>query len=670
LLAVLSLQSLTRVRRVIGATCLAAVLVSLYGFFQAAGHDWFSWDIRTTRVFSSLANATYLAGFLILVLPVAVAVGWPASKREEPNGSKGRSWSAGALAVMFTAPAGIMLICLYLSVSLAPLIGLLFGVYVAVLLVLFRGGKGLLRRAAPWGIAGLLLVGAVGVLAYRGLPEVQQRRVQMVLRLQDPYGKERQIQRQIALGLFREQPIIGKGYGTFRIHSLERLAPAWYTELGKSSEKMLVPSYAHNEYLQVLAGTGLIGGLIFFGLLVSFYGTASRVALRHPDQGWSRLGTGIVAGGTAFLFQNFFGVTFRQTGVVTFFWLWLAVIAVAAAWLPTSSEEQLAPRLREVRFRPFPSARLAVVGLLLALLSAGVASLTVRTVKTGVTLNRAKTAARAGMFEQAAKLADEVIRLTPQSAIAYYLSAYAWGQLGDYEKSLAANKEALLLLPGNASVYYNLGVTYKELGRLEEAERSYQRAIELMPTSVNHQAAMAELLVEQGKLDRALPYAQEAARLAPSNPECYLLLAQVQLGRGELAEAVDHLEQAARLKPRDATLWQQFAEAALELEKYDRALWACRRGIRLDPNSPRAYNVEGVILFRRGRYAPARESFSRALALDAGYHQARLNLANAYVKLHEYRKAEQQFQRLAKTAPDTPQGKVAAEKLRKVRPAR
>ena len=57
-LAIVSLRTIGQVRRVVGAACLAAVVVCIYGFMQAAGRDPISWATPTTRIFSFLGNAT------------------------------------------------------------------------------------------------------------------------------------------------------------------------------------------------------------------------------------------------------------------------------------------------------------------------------------------------------------------------------------------------------------------------------------------------------------------------------------------------------------------------------------------------------------------------------------------------------------------------------------
>lgn len=77
-LALASLRRMVQVRRVVAAACAAAVPIVIYAFMQAAGADPIDWATTSTgRVFSFLANPTYLGSYLALLIPVAIAVGWP-----------------------------------------------------------------------------------------------------------------------------------------------------------------------------------------------------------------------------------------------------------------------------------------------------------------------------------------------------------------------------------------------------------------------------------------------------------------------------------------------------------------------------------------------------------------------------------------------------------------
>src|SRR5574340_1114578 len=129
---------------------------------------------------------------------------------------------------------------------------------------------------------------------------------------------------------------------------------------------MLVPGYAHNEYLQVLADLGLIGGISFLALILGALGLAVWLAAKHPDGRWATLCLGISAAMTAFLFQNFFGVTFRQAGAVTFYWLWLGLLTLAWASLPRLGSGGPDPDLKVLRFHRLPAWGLAPAAAVLA----------------------------------------------------------------------------------------------------------------------------------------------------------------------------------------------------------------------------------------------------------------------------------------------------------------
>ena len=514
-LVIMAIRDMRQVRRLLGVAAAAGILVSVYSFVQRAGRDPIPWHEEGARVFSFLGNPTYLAGYLVLLLPLMIAVGMPAAESREGE----RSGRRIASSVSFFLVAATMLLSLYLTVSLSPTIGLGLGAVLALALAIARNW-GRFRRLHVVGfvLAGVFAAGLF-LTVYASLPERHQRRIQKVLHFTDPYGKERSMIQKTGADIFGEHPVFGTGYGTYRIYALERLAPGWYADLGKSTRKMLVPNYAHNEYIQVLAGTGVIGGAFFFIMLGLAYWVGLRAALRHGSPDWARIAMAVIAGMTAFLFQNYFGVTFRQPGTVTFFWLSLGLLTLAGAGVGTTDGDQsLAPRLRQWHFRKLSPGAVASVAAVLACVLLFVGSVLLGQVRAGILVKRADSAAKRREFQTAGMLAQEAIKADPYSVLGYYVGAYAWGSLGDHEKSLEANQKALSLLPGNASVYYNIGVNYKELGRFDEAREAFDKAIELMPTAERHYAAMAELLLEDGKMEEALSYAREAIELKPKDP--------------------------------------------------------------------------------------------------------------------------------------------------------
>jgi tetratricopeptide (TPR) repeat protein/O-antigen ligase len=638
-LVILSIREARQARRLIGVAAVAALAVAAYALVQKSGTDFWPWEAKGGRVFSFLGNATFLASYTVLVAPLLVAVAWPGREGGAHPGEVPFRDSVAFSIILWIAAAS-MLLTLYLTVSLSPIIGLALGGLLASALVLFRGDWPAVRRAMPWLIIALLLLGAFGAIGYRYLPQKQQRRIQSVLRLKDPAGSERAVQWRAGYELFRERPLLGRGYGTYWIHSLERLAPVWYTDLGKSAERMFVPSYAHNECLQVLAGTGLVGGILFIALLAAAFGTALGVARRHPEEQWRRLGLAITAAMTAFLFQNFFGVTFRQPGAVTFFWLALGLATVSAAGIPAAEEESVdGPRTRDLRFGRLSGGPLAMVAAGLLAISGVLCWLTARPVKANIMIKGAEKLAKSGRHADAAKLADEAIRLNPWDLRAHYMSAFAWGSLGNHEKSLAANKKSLELLPGNASVYYNLGVSYGALGRFKEARESFESAVELAPTNAGHHSALAEVLLKQGEYDAALEHANEAIRLAPKNPDLYASAADVEYARGNLDAAADYLRRATKVAPKESEPRKELVAMLALAGDEEEALRACRRWVRSGATSEDAHKTLVGLLVRVGEERKALHACRQWLRWDATSADAHEALVDLLVRVGEERKA-------------------------------
>jgi len=513
--------------------------------------------------------------------------------------------------------------------------------------------------------AGLFLI------SYSRLPKGQRQRISTVLSLKDPYGTERKVIRDVGWDIYRKHPLTGTGYGTYRIVSLESVSPRWYLELHKSATQMLVPNYAHNEYIQVLAGTGIVGGALFVLMLGAAYCVAFRVSLRHPQLAWSRLGVAVLAGVTAFLFQNLFGVTFRTPGAVTFFWLALGFLAVANAGVPrverSGHAEDPLPRLRMRAFLPLPAPGLALVFLALAATNILLGKMLVDIALGGVLAKQAEQRSKAGRFEEAVEYGKRAIALSPYNVHAYYITGYAVGALGDHEQSLDLNKQALGLLPGNGSVYYNLGVNYKELGDFEQAEESFRRAIELMPTAVRHHAALAELLIARGRLDEALAQATKAAELAPKNAEVYELLSRIEARRERPNESFDYLMKAAVLSKDDVDLWKRCTRIALEMQKWEDCRTCSAKWLKYDPYSVEAQKLLGISYFNLQNFRAARNRLQTVVKAQPEEPSVRLMLAYCYSELGAQRKAKRELKQVIRLAPDSYSAAVARALLKRFR---
>jgi O-antigen ligase len=227
-------------------------------------------------------DANFWARSLALTLPLALSW-WAASRRALAR------WAAGAAALAIG-------LGLYLTQSRGGLVA----VSMAVVLWLVLAGRRYVRllKFAPIVAAVLLIVPGVGsrLITLTEIDDAQQG-------AGDPSLQGRVGAQEAGIGMFFAEPILGVGFGEFRL-----TVPEVQRDLGIRAEVL----DAHNLIIEIAAESGLIG-LAAWALFLGFgVFAALRVLLlsrqRDPgDDDWNRLmAAGIVSGMMAWLAASIF----------------------------------------------------------------------------------------------------------------------------------------------------------------------------------------------------------------------------------------------------------------------------------------------------------------------------------------------------------------------------
>lgn len=175
---------------------------------------------------------------------------------------------------LWLLPAVWLMIFLHILAVRSGLMALYLSLGFLLLRMVFSSGKIL-----P-GLSGLLLMVILPLLAWRFLPSVQAKVGYMLYDI-DQFRKGevnlyadsgRLASWQVGWEIFREQPWTGTGIGYLRAAVAKKYA-LLYPEVA-------VPLMPHNQYISVLAGTGVFGLLIF--LLALLYPFRFRGYRRDP----------------------------------------------------------------------------------------------------------------------------------------------------------------------------------------------------------------------------------------------------------------------------------------------------------------------------------------------------------------------------------------------------
>ena len=274
--------------RVLWLLLAAGVGVSLYGFYQACFPErysdvWTDTDLFSAiafRVYSTLANPNVLGEYLLLMIPIACAFAFSAD-----------NWSRRIAALI---AAGIMGVCLILTYSRGCYLGLLFAA--AVFLVLLD------RRFLFLGILAVALCPLY-------LPDSVISRFTSIGNMTDTSTSYRVGIWLGSLAMLKDFGFTGVGLG----YEAYNAVYPFYALHGTAAP------HAHNLFLQLLCDGGIVGLLVFLGLMVSFY-RMMLTAIRHEQDGSARvLQIGGVSAVSGFLVQSLTDYTFYNYRVMLLF---------------------------------------------------------------------------------------------------------------------------------------------------------------------------------------------------------------------------------------------------------------------------------------------------------------------------------------------------------------
>lgn len=266
-----------------------------------------------SMVSGTYVNRNHFAGLMILILPLGMALLRIQADTEMRAASWRGHW-ADALHFSLDAGGRLLLLCLLI------MLGLIFsnsrgGLLALGLAFIFLAIR--LRRhhitnvALPWIAGGIFLSLLLLWLGDGGLSERFSQ--------QGFTDSQRPLLWANALSYSREFWLTGSGAGTFA-----EVFPAYKSAaLGTA-----LFEHAHNDYLETLAESGLIGTLLLLGFLVSALRVILRPNRRHLTVYYLALGS--LAGITALLIHGFVDFNLRIPANAAYFYLLLG-LGVAAA---------------------------------------------------------------------------------------------------------------------------------------------------------------------------------------------------------------------------------------------------------------------------------------------------------------------------------------------------
>ena len=165
----------------------------------------------------------------------------------------------------------------------------------------------------------------------------------------------------------------------------------------------------------------------------------------------------------------------------------------------------------------------------------------------GEVLRIANEYERAGRLDDAKRLLDHILDVSPNQGDALHLAGIVAFRQGDIEQSLELMERSLAFGIDTPLYLRNICEVYRSLGRLDEALATACRATTLAPTDPLCLHNQAIIHYHRLELDQALDCAGRALRIDPSMPGAHFVRAEALLLRGDWQQGWDEYEWRFRI---------------------------------------------------------------------------------------------------------------------------
>ncbi len=219
--------------------------------------------------------------------------------------------------------------------------------------------------------------------------------------------------------------------------------------------------------------------------------------------------------------------------------------------------------------------------------------------------SRAMALLHANLFEEAARLFEEICRTDPMDAESWRWLGMINSRLGALARAEECCRKALSLRPDDAEAHNVLGNVLSALERDEEAIACYRNTIRLQPHDAQAYNNLANALVFADRGDEAIECYKTALKYDPNYAEAHSNLAAAYAMQRRYAEAIESHQTALRLNPGSAEAHHNLGLVFTEQGSFKEAESHYRMALQLKPGYPAAYSSLALLELLQGRFESA-----------------------------------------------------------------
>jgi serine/threonine protein kinase len=245
--------------------------------------------------------------------------------------------------------------------------------------------------------------------------------------------------------------------------------------------------------------------------------------------------------------------------------------------------------------------------------------------------NKANDLEQKKQYVEALATYNEVLKIFPNSAKAWYVKAYTLSKLKRIDEMLDSCDRAIKLDPKFVDALNCKGVAFNDLKRYEEAIQAYEQLLEIEVDDYDAWNNKGETLLKVNK------------------PE----------------EALESFNKAILYKPDFTFAWNNRGNTLFLMKLYPEAIAAYTKAIELNPKYYYALNGRGKSQKALGRYELALEDYESALQIKNDFYEGLYNKALVQILLKQNQEALKNLEAAIRIKPDYTEAIRAREEVLK-----
>lgn len=564
---------------IINLSLISGLLVSIYGILEHFGINKNLWvqDVQS-RVFSTLGQPNWLAAYLVILLPLSLHKYFESTNTQFEQSNK-LSKQTTIQSCKYLLLTTTFYLTLLFTKSKSGILAAIISIFIFFILYIInfikntslisKRGRLLLIKQGSFVLAIFLFLSLTITNPIKDLLLPQQSKILVPENpksgfLITPSTDIRKIVWRGSLDLFKQFPLLGTGVETFA-YSYYWTRPI---EHNLTSEWDFLYNKAHNEYLNYLATTGLIGFIPYTLLILTVLFLLIKNSITNSKLEIRNISIALLSSYISILITNTAGFS---VVIISLYFFIIPSLMINDSSIntpkPISRLKYLIPILliiyitiikniifsyiADLYFAKYESANsrqeyeLAYQNIS--------KSISLRPREPNYLINLATSAAKIAVLtkeqsfiDQAIRSSTEAVKISPaninllklQAQVYYYLSTI---DSQHFIKTVESMIQASKLAPTDAKIPYSLGQFLESAGLIEDAIYYYQKSIELKPNYDHAYFALGKIFYEQKKFDLAKKNLETNLLYAPTNTESQKLLKEIPLINHSIPTSTTHL---------------------------------------------------------------------------------------------------------------------------------